>query len=417
MGISEIRLRDALLRASNANELFTNAIKSSNQAWNENSALAEEAQKRYETTESKVKILKNTFAEMGLTVYDKLQEPLQNAASKLSEFFQTAGESGPLKDALDKLSERAGTLIEKASDMIVNILPPLMSAISWMIENADLVAISIGGIMTAMIAVKTVKFASEIGNAVGQMKTFGSKILDVASNLDFMRLKEVALTVAQGAVTAAQWLMNAAMNANPIGLIITAIGALVAAFILLWNNCEGFRNFWIGLWENVQAAFSVAWEAILNFFTVTIPESWNSFVAFFTETIPSFINSVGEWFNALPEKLGYALGQAIAQVIQWGIDLWNFAITKVPEFIGQVVNFFAELPSKIWTWLCDAANKVGAFFSNLISTGISKASEFVNNISNFVRELPGRIWNGIVGAISSVASWGGQLLSAGISAA
>ena len=50
MGISEIRLRDALLRASNANELFTNAIKSSNQAWNENSALTEEAQKRYETT-------------------------------------------------------------------------------------------------------------------------------------------------------------------------------------------------------------------------------------------------------------------------------------------------------------------------------------------------------------------------------
>ena len=50
MGISEIRLRDALLRASNANELFTSAIKSSNQAWNENSALTEEAQKRYETT-------------------------------------------------------------------------------------------------------------------------------------------------------------------------------------------------------------------------------------------------------------------------------------------------------------------------------------------------------------------------------
>jgi len=46
MGISETRLRDALLRASNANELFTNAIKTSNEAWNENSALASEAQKR-----------------------------------------------------------------------------------------------------------------------------------------------------------------------------------------------------------------------------------------------------------------------------------------------------------------------------------------------------------------------------------
>ncbi len=84
MGISETRLRDALLRASNANDLFTNAIRTSNEAWNENSALTNEAQQRYATTESKVQILKNTFSEMGLTLYDKVQEPLQNAASKLT---------------------------------------------------------------------------------------------------------------------------------------------------------------------------------------------------------------------------------------------------------------------------------------------------------------------------------------------
>ena len=417
MGISETRLRDALLRASNANDLFTEAISTSNSAWDENVALTEEAEKRYATTESKIQIMKNTFADMGLTLYDKVQEPLQNAASKLTEFFQKAGESGALKDALDKLSESAGVLIESISEMAVTLLPPLMDGISWLIENSDLVAIAIGGVTTAMIAMKAVKFASEISDAFSQMKDFGSKILDVASNLDFMRLKEIALTVAQGAVTAAQWLMNAAMSANPIGLIITAIAALVAGFILLWNNCEDFRNFWTGLWENIQTAFSVAWEAILNFFTVTIPEAWNSFVAFFTETIPNFIANIGEWFGKLPELLSTALALAIAQIIQWGADLWNFASTKIPEFIGQVVTFFSELPGKIWTWLCDAANKVGTFFANLISTGISKASEFVSSVINFIKELPNKIWNGIVGAVSAVVNWGGQLLSAGINAA
>ncbi len=417
MGISETRLRDALLRASNANDLFTEAIKTSNEAWNENSALTKEAQQRYSTTESKVQILKNTFSEMGLTLYDKVQEPLQNAASKLTEFFQKASESGALKDALDKLSESAGTLIEGVSEMVVNLLPPLMNLISWFIDNSGLVTIALGGIVSGLAAVKAVKFAGEIGDAITQMKNFGGKILEVASNLDFMRIKEVALTVAQGAVTAAQWLMNIAMNANPIGLIIAAIAALVGGFILLWNNCEDFRNFWISLWETVQSAFSVAWEAILNFFTVTIPETWNSLVSFFTEGIPQFIESIGQWFNELPGKLGYALGQAIGQVIKWGIDLWNFATTKIPEFIGQVVTFFSELPSKIWGWLCDAANNVGTFFANLINTGVSKASEFVTGVINFVKELPGRIWNGIVGAVSNVASWGSQLLSTGINAA
>ena len=245
MGISETRLRDALLRASNANDLFTNAIRTSNEAWSENTALTNEAQQRYATTESKVQILKNTFSEMGLTLYDKVQEPLQNAASKLTEFFQKASESGALKDALDKLSESAGTLIEGISEMVVNLLPPLMNVISWLIQNSEFLSIALGGIVSGLLVVKAVKFASEIGDTIGKMKNFGSKILEVASNLDFMRIKEVALSVAQGAVTAAQWLMNVAMNANPIGLIIAVIGALVAAFVLLWNNCEGFRNFWI----------------------------------------------------------------------------------------------------------------------------------------------------------------------------
>jgi TP901 family phage tail tape measure protein len=417
MGISETRLRDALLRASNANDLFTNAIKTSNEAWSENTALTNEAQQRYATTESKVQILKNTFSEMGLTLYDKVQEPLQNAASKLTEFFQKASESGALKDALDKLSGSAGTLIEGISEMVVNLLPPLMDLISWMIDNSGLLSVALGGIVAAMLAIKAVNFVSEIGDAISHMKNFGGKILEVASNLDFMRIKEVALSVAQGAVTAAQWLMNAAMSANPIGLIIAAIGALVGAFILLWNNSEDFRNFWLGLWENVQAAFSAAWEAILNFFTATIPEAWNSFVAFFTETIPNFVANIGDWFGKLPKLLNAVLKLALEQIIQWGADLWNFASTEVPKFVSQVITFFSELPGKIWTWLCDAANKVGIFFANLISTGISKASEFVSSVINFIKELPNKIWNGIVGAVSAVVNWGGQLLSAGINAA
>ena len=59
MGFSEIRLRDTLLRATNASELFANAQKTAASAWSENTALMEEAQKRYETTASKLQILKN----------------------------------------------------------------------------------------------------------------------------------------------------------------------------------------------------------------------------------------------------------------------------------------------------------------------------------------------------------------------
>lgn len=60
--------------------------------------------------------------------------------------------------------------------------------------------------------------------------------------------------------------LNATMAANPIGLIITAISLLVAAFIYLWNNCEGFREFWINLWEKVKEIAITIWNAIKDFF-------------------------------------------------------------------------------------------------------------------------------------------------------
>ena len=468
MGISETRLRDALLRASNASELFTDAVKTSNDAWNENSALTEEAQKRYETTESKVQILKNTFSEMGLTLYDKVQEPLQKAATKLTEFFQRASESGTLKEALDKISESAGNLIEKASDMITNILPPLMSLLSWLMEHSDLVAISLGSIVTTMVAIKTVKFAGEISNAVKQMKDFGSNILSVASNLDLMRLKEIALSTVQNAVTAAQWLMNAAMNANPIGLIVTAVAALVAGFILLWNNCEGFRDFWISLWDGIVFACTSAWNTISLFFTEWLPNAfnqvisfitdnwqglllmivnpfagafkliydncegfrnlidgfinsvkeffingWDSIVSFFTENIPNFITSVIEWLGQLPYQLGFIVGQAIGHVIQFGLDLWNFATVTVPEFINQVVAFFMALPGQIGTCLNDTTAKVGEFFVNLVNTGIAKTIGFVTNVINFISELPGKFNQWLQNTMSKITEFFANAVNTG----
>lgn len=63
---------------------------------------------------------------------------------------------------------------------------------------------------------------------------------------------------------AAQWALNAAMSANPIGLIIAAVVALVAGFIYLWNNVEGFRNFWIGVWDAIRGAAIWVWENALR---------------------------------------------------------------------------------------------------------------------------------------------------------
>ncbi|WP_025728391.1 phage tail tape measure protein [Atopobacter phocae] len=83
MGITEVRLRDSLLRAANASGVFSDAVRTGNKAWEENTALTEEASKRYETTEAKLKMLKNEAVdaaiELGGPFVDALREGLNSA--------------------------------------------------------------------------------------------------------------------------------------------------------------------------------------------------------------------------------------------------------------------------------------------------------------------------------------------------
>lgn len=64
--------------------------------------------------------------------------------------------------------------------------------------------------------------------------------------------------------TAAQWALNAALTANPIGIVIVLIGALVGAVIACWNKFEGFRKFLFGMWETVKEFGRVLFQSIVE---------------------------------------------------------------------------------------------------------------------------------------------------------
>lgn len=85
MGITEIRLRDALLRAAGASDVFTNAIELGNRAWDENNALTKEAEQRYQTTASQIEIAKNHLTDAGITIGNALVPHLVDLAEKVKE--------------------------------------------------------------------------------------------------------------------------------------------------------------------------------------------------------------------------------------------------------------------------------------------------------------------------------------------
>lgn len=143
------------------------------------------------------------------------------------------------------------TLIEPLLDAVwvdfKNILQIISSSFQgffqWVLDHKEIVVAAIAGITAAMVAYKTV--------------------LGISKLIDLFKSGVIATTIAENAAAVAQWALNAAMSANPIGLIIALIAGLVAAFVILWNKSEGFRNFFINMWQSIKDGVTSVINGIL----------------------------------------------------------------------------------------------------------------------------------------------------------
>ena len=156
------------------------------------------------------------------------------------------------------------------------------------------------------------------------------------------------------AVSAAFTALSGAMVALPAILVAALIGIIVAALVALWNNCEAFRNFWIGLWEGLKSAV-------------------NSFVTF---------------FNELPGKISSAWSSAVQSVKSWGTKMVNEAKSAVRQMVDRAAEALSPLPGKIQSALTTALDAAKSWGTNLISVMGSAISNAVNHVVNIARQLP-----------------------------
>ena len=250
------------------------------------------------------------------------------------------------------------------AELMTNIVPVVQA----LLDNLPTVGVILAGLTASLVSFKIAAFAAKAATE--------------------------GMTLAQKAAAVAQTLLNAVMNANPIGLIILAITALVAAFVTLWNNCEGFRNFWIGLWENIKKVAASVGDWLKNFFT---------------KTIPNFVNTAVNFFKQLPGKIQTVLTNVISRLTTWASNLVSKAKEAGSKFINNVVNFFKQLPGKIQSALSNVISRVASWASSLAAKGKAAATNLVTAVVNGVKALPQKIttigknmvqglWNGITNA-------------------
>lgn len=134
MGITEIRMRDMLLRAAGASNTFTEALELGTAAWDENVALTNEANQRYQTMGSRLEILKNKANDLGIAFYESVNTPLGDvvdAAGDMLDNLSAAFESGGLSGLVSQL----GTEIANGVAGIADAAPDMIDAAASLVES------------------------------------------------------------------------------------------------------------------------------------------------------------------------------------------------------------------------------------------------------------------------------------------
>ena len=272
----------------------------------------------------------------GALELDGLSTALDGAEGLIGD---TADSTDSWQEKLGKLKNEGLVAVEPLASALFDRLSSgvdiLKSVVEWGKRNTDVVkalGIALGGIAATIVAVNT--------------------------GLKIYRGVQMAIRAATVAWTAVQWLLNAAMTANPIGLIVVAIGALIAIIVLIATKTTWFQD----LWDTVWSAIKTAALAVGRWFRDTF---WKKWIKGAFDGIKAGITAVKDWFvNTWDSIIGFfrdipgkisrvargmwdGIKHAFRSAINWIIDAWNrleFRTGQVNTPFGQIGPFTVGTP-------------------------------------------------------------------------
>lgn len=390
-----------------------------------------------------------------------------------------------IANAVGMASGAFGELIGAGIGIIIPLIQGMADALEWLGDNSEYIApilLALGAawllyranqaLATAAalasipvrIAELAVMLAQTVANnrlaaamniLTGTQKkstavTIGQKVAMIGSTAAMIAHKVAALAVAgaQRIATAAQWAMNAAMTANPIGIVIALIAALVAALIWFFTETELGQDIWAGFtaflgeaWEWLMGVLGPIFEAIGGFFTAlwaNVTEVWNGIMAVIGGVVDWFTTYVGAGINAV---IGFIVGYfqflasivitvwtAIFGAISGFLDWWNAHVSPVIDAVVNLVaalfNFLLLVVQFVWNSIMETIQDVVQNVSDFIATvwgaiigfltpifeaifnfvsGIFKGIyDFVVSYVNFVSSVIRSVWSAIIGFVTPI---------------
>ncbi|MGN0319159.1 MAG: phage tail tape measure protein [Lachnospira sp.] len=317
------------------------------------------------------------------STWDSLQSSIENSAGAAQQMADTQldnlqGQLTLLKSALEGLAISFGQLLMPALKSIVGAVQKVVDWLNSLDEGTKKVIVTVALVAGALGPVLIV--VGKVISAVGTIMTIIPKLGG-------------ALKAVQGAMAA----FNAVCAANPYVLIIAAIVALIAIFVVLWNKCEGFRNFWKGLWEGIKNIVSTVVEALKGFFTGVInfvKNNWQGLLLMLVNPFAGafkllYDNCEGfrNFINGILEKIKTALTNA-----------WTAITTGIQTAWNAISSFFTT----IWEGIKTIFSTVLEAIKTAITTYINAYKTVITTVFNAIKTVVTTVWNAIKTAIDTV---------------
>ena len=359
--------------------------------------------------------------------WDSLQSSITNSTGAAQQMADTQldnlqGQLTILKSALEGLAISVGELLMPAIKQIVGWVQKFVDWLNSMDEGTKKVVVT-----AALLAAAIGPVLIVIGKVISAVGTIMTVVPKIASAISAVKTAFAAL--------------NVTMLANPIALIIAAITALVAAFIYLWNTNEGFRQFWIDLWEGIKQAVITAWNAITSFLS-TAWESilslaqtvWGAISGFFTtlwegikgvftsaweaisgvmttiwntittiwqsiyDTISPLLEAFRYLFETIFEAIRILIERALTAISQKISEIWNGIVTFLTPILETIKNIFQTA----WTAIQAVITTVLTAIKNVVTTIWNAIKTAVTTVLNAIKGVVSSVWNSIKSVVATV---------------
>lgn len=252
---------------------------------------------------------------------------------------------------------------------------------------------------------------------IDNMPTLAPIIAAVASAIGVLAAA-LAIQGLISSVSKAFAALNAVMAANPFVLVASLIAALVAAFVVLWNKSDAFRNFWLNMWEGIKTAFAstVNWlknaaSSIAQYFS----DAWNKIKTVWSNSLISkYFNAIWNTIKGIFSVVKSVLSgnfsgawEAIKKIFAgWGnyfSGLWS----KVVSVFSGVGSWFGNIFRSAWNSIANAFSSVGSYFAGVWNT--IKSAFSIDGMLSIGKNLVQGLWNGISNSLqwikNKISGW------------